>query len=318
MKRSQPFGLLAAIVGFATLGLAASRSVADDEPIFSGPQVGERLPAFVVRGVFDDVAGKELDFVTAAEGRPIVLIFVHDVNRQSIGMTRTLSQYTAGRADEGLATGVVWLDDDLTAAENQLKRMRHALAPDAPIGLSVDGREGPGSYGLNRNVMLTILVGAEGKVTGNFALVQPSLQVDLPIILRSIVETAGGEMPKLEELAGMPPMARAGSPAPEPPNLRPLLAPLIRRDASDAAVERAAAAIAAAAERDPAIRREIGRITNTIIDADKLENYGTPKAQGYLRQWATAYGRPAAEPTDTREPARGESPPKTPSPPEGR
>jgi hypothetical protein len=145
---------------------------AADEPVFSGPQVGEKLPGFKVRGVFDKDAGKELDFVTQAAGKPIVLIFVHDVNRQSISMTRILSQYTASRAKEGLATGVVWLDDDATAAENTLKRIKHALAQNAPIGISLDGREGPGSLGLNRNVTLTILVGKEGKVTANFALVQ--------------------------------------------------------------------------------------------------------------------------------------------------
>src|SRR5262245_39516122 len=157
------------------------------DQIFSGPQVGVKLAPFTVRGVFDDDAGKDLDFVTQSAGRPIVLIFVHDANRPSIAMTRLLSAYTANRAKDGLATGVVWLTDDASEAEMALKRMRHALAQDAPIGISVDGREGPGSYGLNRNVTRTILIGKEGKVTANYALVQPSLQADLPKIIDSVV-----------------------------------------------------------------------------------------------------------------------------------
>lgn len=198
--------------------LACGLSVArGDEPIFSGPQPGEPLPGLRVRGVFDGAAGKEFDFVAQAAGKPIVLIFVHDATRPSIAMTRILSAYTLTRAGDGLATGIVWLDDDPTAAENMLKRIRHALTPGAPIGISLDGREGPGSYGLNRNVMLTILIARENKVTANFALVQPSLQADMPKILKAIVAVAGGTAPKLDELPGMAEMRRDRPAAPPKP-----------------------------------------------------------------------------------------------------
>lgn len=270
------------------------------EQLFSGPQVGEKLSSFKVRGVFDDEAGKDLDFVDQANGKPIVLIFVHDVNRQSVSMTRILSGYSVSRSKDGLCTGVVWLDDDATAAENQLKKMRHALTQKAPIGISLEGREGPGSYGLNRKVMLTILVGKEGKVTANYALVQPSLQVDLPKILKSIVEVAGGEVPKLPDLPGMHEMMRNQSTDTETPNLRPLLAPLIRPTASETDVEQAAKAVEDKAAEDAAVRKEVGRIANTIIDNGKLENYGTPKAQQYLQKWAKDYGK--SEDTKTDQP----------------
>lgn len=283
MKR---FMILLAAAGMLSLAAALP---AEDE-IFSGPQPGEKLPSFKVRGVFDDDAGKDLDFVAQADGQPIVLIFVHDVNRQSIGMTRILSQYTVSRAKDGLNTGVVWLQDDATEAENTLKRVRHALAAKAPIGVSPDGREGPGSYGLNRNVMLTILVGKEGKVTGNFALVQPSLQADLPKILESIAAVAGGKAPKLEELEGMREMMRNQPARGEAPNLRPLLAPLIRLTATAEEVDKAAKALEEHVAKDEAARKEVGRIANTIIDAGKLENYGTARAQEYLKKWAKAYG----------------------------
>ena len=48
------------------------------------------------------------------------LIFVHDVNRQSIGMTRVLSGYAVSRADDGLHTGLVFLADDETQIENMV------------------------------------------------------------------------------------------------------------------------------------------------------------------------------------------------------
>jgi hypothetical protein len=274
------------------------------DPVFSGPQVDEKVPAFKVRGVFDDSAGKELDFVTAAGDKPLVLIFVHDVNRQSISLVRVLSSYTVSRAKDGLHTGVVWLNEDATEAENTLKRIKHALTPNAPTGISLDGREGPGAYGLNRNMQVTVLVSKAGKVTANFALVQPSLQADLPKILDEIVKVAGGKVPKLEEIEGMPAMARpAANGAPEV-NLRALLTPVIRLSAEAEDVERAAKAIEAECEKNEAMRKEVGRIANTIIDNGKLKDYGTPKAQGYLEKWAKAYGKPAAP--KPAEPKRGE------------
>lgn len=266
----------------------ASWSTGQD-PVFSGPQAGEKLGSFKVQGVFDDAAGKEIDFVAAAAGKPIVLIFVHEVNRPTMGLTRILSTYTASRAKEGIATGVVWLTDDPTEAENTLKRMRHALAKDAPIGISVDGREGPGSYGLNRNVQLTVLVGKEGKVTANFALVQPSVQTDLPKILEAICSTAGGTPPKLEELQGMAGMMQRGDAATQEVDMWALLVPVIRKDATEEEVIAAAKRLEEAAAKNEAVKREIARITSTIIDAGKLENYGTPKAQEYLKKWKEEY-----------------------------
>lgn len=268
-----------------------SSIVAAADPVFSGPQVDEKLPAFKVRGVFDDVAGKELDFVTAAGDKPLVLIFVHDVNRQSISLVRVLSSYTVSRAKDDLQTGVVWLDADATEAENTLKRIKHALTPKAPTGISLDGREGPGAYGLNRNVQVTVLVGKAGKVTANFALVQPSLQADLPKILAEVVMVAGGKVPKLEEIEGMPAMARPMANAPmQDPNLRGLLSPVIRLNAAAEDVEKAAKAVEEYCAKNEATRAEVGRIANTIINAGKLKDYGTERAQEYLQKWAKEYG----------------------------
>jgi hypothetical protein len=293
----------------ATIALVGlCRSVVADE-IYSGPQVGEKLPPFEVQGVFGDTAGKNLDFVTEADQSPVVLIFVHDVNRQSISMTRILSQYTSGRTKDGLHTGVVWLSDDVTEAENQLKRMRHAMAENAPLGISVDGAEGPGSYGLNRNVMLTILVGHKARVTANFALVQPSLLADLPKILEAIAVVAGGPVPKLEELPGMKDMMTQRTKGTEPPNMRPLLAPLIQRDATPEEVDQAAKAVEDKAAEDEAVRKEVGRIASTIVNAGKVENYGTPKAQDYLRKWAEEFGpSEKKEPPAEREKSRPSKP----------
>jgi hypothetical protein len=289
---------LGSMVSFLLTGF----SLTADDKVFSGPQVGEKLSSFKVRGVFDNDAGVELDFVAKANGKPILLIFVHDFNRQSLGFTRTLSQYTHQRSKDGLTTGVVWLDDDATEAETKLKRSRHGLAPDVPIGIFLDGIEGPGSYGLNRKVMLTILVGNEDKVTANFALVQPSLKSDLPQVLESVVALIGGSVPKLEELMktpeGMQPGPSRDAATNQAPNLRPYLAPVIQLKATPEEVDKAAKELVEVVEKDAAARKELGRIASTIVGSGKLDNYGTPRAREWLAEWAKQYGTKSDEKID--------------------
>ena len=262
------------------------------EAVFSGPQPNEKLPAFKVRGILDDLAGKDLDFVEQANGQPLVLIFIHDVNRQSIGFVRNLTRYTMSRSKEGLTTGIVMLADDTTTAEATVKRMQHALVRQAPIAVSPEGREGPGSYGLNRTMTLTILVAKENRVAANFALVQPSIQVDLPKVVEAICQVVGGPAPSLQELLadepGMREMIAKESTSGSSENLdvRSLLRPLIQLDATKEQVEESAKKIVAAMEKSPELRKEIYRIATTIVESGKLPNYGTEWAREQLTQWA--------------------------------
>jgi len=273
----------------AAIFVATGLSPAQDK-VFSGPQVGEKLKPFKVRGVFGDDAGKELDFVTKANGKPILLVFVHEANRPSIGLTRVLLNYAATRAKDGLTSGTIWLSDDATEAEAALKRMRHALAKDVPIGISADGKEGPGAYGLNRNVTLTILVGKENKVTANFALVQPSLQADLPKILKEVVAVAGGEVPKLEDLPEVKDMLKSRPAASGDAKIPMLMRAVIQLKATPEEVEKAAAEVEKYVKDNEAARKEVGRIARTVVEGGKLENYGTVTAQDYLKKWAKEYG----------------------------
>lgn len=289
------FLLLTALTdGFRAIAQVASDVAPEQTALFSGPQVGETLPPLVVRGAFDAVAGKEIDPVTEAGQSPIVLIFIHDVNRLAISFARTVSDYASSRSGEGLASAVILLDDDATTAEATLKRIRHALNDKVTHAVSIDGREGPGSYGLNRNVTLTILVAKDGKVTANHAIVQPSLTVDFPKVVKDIVDVAGGPMPNIERLLQPDTMRgenqRAKRVGNQPPDMRPLLAPLIRKTATDEQVDAAAAIVEQRLKEDEAIKKEVARISKTIVNSDKLENYGTPRTQYYLKKWAKEFG----------------------------
>ncbi|MCG8651350.1 MAG: hypothetical protein MI861_16035, partial [Pirellulales bacterium] len=173
------------------------------DPVYSGPQVGEPLPSFKIQGVSGDQVDKELDPVGDAQGQPILLVFVHELTRPGFGLMKAVTQYASTRPDPKMKVAVIFLTDDPTATKRWASNVERLLSPKITYGLSLEGKEGPGSYGLNRNVTLTVLVAKEGKVTGNYALVQPQLQADGPKILKSIVDvTGGGKVPAIEELAG--------------------------------------------------------------------------------------------------------------------
>lgn len=281
---SRPGSMLLAVSLVLILSAPRARAEEPAEKVFSGPQAGEKLSPFKARGLTGDLAGKEFDLIDMAKDKPLFIIFIHERTRPSLGVTRVLMTYAAKRAKDGLTSGVVFLADDATELETWAKRATAALPVGNPLGISIDGAEGPGAYGLNRKVALTVLVANEGKVTANFALIQPSIQADIPLIVKALVGAVGGDAPSLADL-GVPTERST-----DVPNLRPYLGPLIQKNATPEDVEKAAKAVEAFVAKSEAAQKELGRIGRTIVDSGKLENYGTPPAQEYLKKWAEKYG----------------------------
>ena len=204
MMTRAAFGLITA------MSLAASLVAQETAKEFSGPQAGEKVTPFKFRQVLGDAAGKEIDLVEAAGGKPLLLLFVHEVNRPSVGLARLIGDYAATRKADGLTAGLILLTADATASEEWVKRASGALPKGIAVGIYTGGAEGPGAYGLNRKVQVTALVAKDNKVTANFALVQPSTAADGPKIAEAIVAVVGGKAPTLEELQklGGAPMRR--------------------------------------------------------------------------------------------------------------
>lgn len=282
--------LLRLFAGFGILvgSIAAPTGTAAEEPLFSGPQVGEKTVPFEIRGLFEN-AGQTLDPVARAKGKPTVLVFVHEVTRPSIGLARAILTYAHSRANDGLHCCMVLLTSDATETENWAKRAQHAFPAKVPVGVSLHGIEGPGAYGLNRNVTLTVIVAKQDQITANFALVQPSIQVDAPRIAKAIVETMGsGKVPTLAEM-GVRDYRPAAAGGGNTDALRPLLAPVIAKSASEDEVKAAATKVEQFAQENPAGRKQIGDIARRIIAAGRLEMYGTPAAQAFLKKWAKEF-----------------------------
>ena len=47
-----------------------AQSLRADDPVFSGPQIGEKLTSFEFKGVFGDLAGKKIDVIKRASSFP--------------------------------------------------------------------------------------------------------------------------------------------------------------------------------------------------------------------------------------------------------
>lgn len=289
-------GLAGAQVPESAASAVATTEEASEPVVFSGPQVGEAMPPFLLQGVFDDIAGERIDPVQQAGSGGLLVVFVHKATRPSIALTRMVANFASREAAQRanaakgevqpLEVAVCFLSRDRTETTAFLKRARHALPDDVTLGISIDGIEGPGTYGLDRNMTLTVLVANNGVVTDNFALVQPGVAADGPNIGQAILRLLGEDrMPALAELQAVP--DRAANERVDDGTFRALLGPVIRKDAEEADVEAAAKAVEAHAEQHPAFRQRLREVAKRIIDAGRLEQYGTPRAQQYLQKWST-------------------------------
>ncbi len=282
-------------------------SLVQDDPVFSGPQPGEKLLPFVATGVLGKDADQKLDVVTETDTKPCVLIFVHERSRPAFGLSNMVLRLVQDRGPEKVSGSLIFLTDDPTETVEWMNRVPDYFPKQIRLGISVDGKEGPGAYGLNRNVALTVLIAKDNTVSASFALVQPSIEVDGPKIFKTIAEALGEtEVPKIADYqpqqrrGDSPPMKREADP--QHPEIRNMLSPVIQKTATDEDVVAAAKKVEDFAAEHPDFRIQIGDIARRIIAAEKLENYGTAKCQEYLSKWAKEFTKEVVEkPKATKE-----------------
>ena len=270
------------------LCISSGISQGEDLPVFSGPQPGEKLADFKVRGLFGELAGKEFNPLKEAGTRPMLLVFVHQLTRPGNSLTQALMRYAEQHPKEVYGS-LIFLGDDLTALEGRLKRAQHALPKKAPVTISL-------------KVTLTIVFAKDHKVVSNVALISPSLQADMVKILKPVAKVIGGQVPTLADLSPRRPVARKPEARPAADSskvtidLRSLLGPVIRKGASVEEVERAAQAAEKYFVKHPEFGQQAGRAARRIMTAGKLGNYGTETAQRYLKKWAAQFPEPIKKP----------------------
>ncbi len=158
----------------------------EENGIVSGPQPGEKLPPFKVTGIRGDLDGKTFDITAKADGKPIIL-FLQDTDEagikglvqvfewvKKVGGFEKKQNDASGLEFHEFQIGVVFLTDDADALPESARDVFEKHFPDEIIvGISPDGREGPSSYRLNRDVPQTVLIAKDRKVLHNFAFTEP-------------------------------------------------------------------------------------------------------------------------------------------------
>ena len=178
---------------FAAAGLLA----ADKEKIFSGPQPGEKATAFEVRELTPRGPGAKRNPLKEAGEHPVALVFLHGLERSMAPLMRVVDRYGAEQKAK-LGTEFIFLVSDPIAAERNLPRTIGALRINGRASYSLDGIEGPGNYGLNKECLITIVLAKGENVTANFALVQPGI-ADAPGVIGALAKLAGDRNPPKPE-----------------------------------------------------------------------------------------------------------------------
>lgn len=169
------------------------------ERIFSGPQPGEEVKPFKVLQVKADQTN-ELEIVKETDERTTLICFVHKLsNDDRILFGLGLVDFYASRHKE-LTSHFVLLSDDRPKMTAMLRGWaRGSLFTKSLVSVSVDGVEGPGYYGLNRNVAMTVLVVKGNKVVKNLVFEAPN-QRDLQTIMAAVAKALGKPEPTLAEV----------------------------------------------------------------------------------------------------------------------
>ena len=140
-----------------------------ENPIYSGPQPGEKIPSLTAINLRGKQAGQEFDPVKLA-GDKIHLMFFVSKSRtfgRFLGQLRNQLQTIETNSQQPWAMSVIVCTDDANEAEKSFAVLDQRYPKNLVVGLSKDGSAGPPTYGLDKNLTATVIVAKNGKVVEN-------------------------------------------------------------------------------------------------------------------------------------------------------
>lgn len=164
------------------------RAPLPQDRVYSGPQKGEKTPSFKVVDMNSDKKGQEVDYIAEWKGAPTLVVFVHELTRPVAQLLRKLDEHRSKR--DALRSIIVLLGDDPNKNERYAPVLQGIMKFKSVLGVSSDGKEGPGSWGLNREVQVTVVLAKDNLVAGNWAITVPN-ETDAPSITKAIDEVLG-------------------------------------------------------------------------------------------------------------------------------
>jgi hypothetical protein len=146
------------------------------ETVFSGPQKGEKVPSFRVVDVTGARKEREFDPTKEAASAPALYFFFVNPNRVVARTIKVIDAMAREGSSHGLRAYFIGLLPDRLEGDQRLRDAWSSLKPFIPVCLSPDGVEGPGSWGLNKQCQVTVVVAKDGKVVANVSALSPGDQ----------------------------------------------------------------------------------------------------------------------------------------------
>ena len=203
--------------------ITASNSATSLQQLTSGPQPGEKAPAFNVLLTDGSPVLREVEQKTSGA---VTVVFLTAVERSAMPLVRVVNWYGAERK-AAMDTVIVVLPKDPVAMRDRLPAIVKSLNLKVKFAISSDGPDGPGAYAINGKAMMTLLTIKDGKVEGNLALAQPGV-ADAKAVIALMAKLSGDEKPPTpEELNDRNSGTPAGRPAAQRPAAQPTPATVV-------------------------------------------------------------------------------------------
>jgi hypothetical protein len=172
------------------------------DAVFSGPQPGEQLRGFSVTPPTRTGRDEDFDPVALAAGKPHFLMFVDDSDLQEDITAWLAVRKIHQNSRTGLAATAVILGHEratkleFTTIDDNFFNFLNGIFQ---IGYAPEGRDGPGAYGLDRNIKMTILItDAKGKVLYNFPYRVAPVDFPDPAVMGALAKVVGEDRETVE------------------------------------------------------------------------------------------------------------------------
>lgn len=144
----------------------------------SGLKVGDRPGAFNVKDVTGPNAGKSLCYRCSYGSRPVVNVFVREVNDELATLIKQVDEVVAKNDDKKMAAFVVVLAEDADKIAPQLEEMAKKNGiKHVPLTI-FDGEAGPSDYNIAEKADVTVMMWNKSEVKANMALGKGELNED--------------------------------------------------------------------------------------------------------------------------------------------
>jgi hypothetical protein len=139
---------------------AAMLAVLVTAPVLAeeGLPIGTKVEAFYVTDVTGPAAGEKLCYRCKYGARPVVSIFVRDVNDQVASLVKEVDAKVGANKDAGMAAFVVLLTENPEADAQKLKDLAAKQGIQNVPLTTFDGKAGPPNYKVGEGSEVTVMM----------------------------------------------------------------------------------------------------------------------------------------------------------------